>query len=210
MLAAAARAHRLFISGALRGRADLGLPAQGTLYLLSPDEPGFWAHFTATPEYQDGAADPMDRWSARVIGALAEALGGRAYLPSDGPPYAPFYQWALASGDAFVSPVTLLVHRRMGLWASYRGAIWLPEEPDLAPPAPSPCEGCAEPCASACPSAALTKSGYDVPRCHEFLNQVAGKTCLFSGCGTRAACPVSQSYGRLEEQSAWHMRHFHQ
>ena len=206
---AAARESRLFISGALHGRADLGLPEGGTLLLLSPDEPNFWSHVTAQPEFRDGAPDPLDRWSARVIGALAERFAGRAYLPSDGPPYPPFFQWALASNRAFASPVTLLVHDRMGLWASYRGAVWLPETLPLPAPAPSPCAQCAAPCAGACPSEALTKSGYNLPRCHDFLNQVAGKTCLFSGCLVRAACPLSQTYGRLEKQSAWHMRQFH-
>src|SRR5579871_3567417 len=34
-----------------------------------------WGTFTASPENRDGAADPLDRWSRRVIDALAHAHG---------------------------------------------------------------------------------------------------------------------------------------
>ena len=30
-----------------------------------------WAAFSASPEAQDGAADPLDRWSRRVVDGLA-------------------------------------------------------------------------------------------------------------------------------------------
>ena len=46
-----------------------------TLILLSPDEPGFWPAFTASEEYRDGAPDPMDRWSRRIIGSWADQIG---------------------------------------------------------------------------------------------------------------------------------------
>ena len=32
--------------------------------------------------------------------------------------------------------------------------------------------------------------------------------CMSKGCAVRRACPVSQSYGRMEDQSAFHMRAF--
>ena len=57
-----------------------------TLFLLGPLEPGFWPYFLASPEYLDGAPDPMDRWSARVIGAMADDLGGEAFFPFGPPP----------------------------------------------------------------------------------------------------------------------------
>ena len=80
----------------------------GSVLLLGPREPGFWPAFTASPEYADGNPDPIDRWSKRVIGALARRWQGRAVFPSDGPPYPPFIRWALASGRVWQSPAGLL------------------------------------------------------------------------------------------------------
>ncbi|MFD2172739.1 ferredoxin [Rhodobacter lacus] len=180
-----------------------------TVLLLAPDEPGFWPHVTAQPEFADGAKDPLDRWSKRVIGALAAAHGGRAIFPSDGPPYPPVFRWALASGEAFSAPVGMMVHVRMGLMASLRGALALPGALPLPDPAPHPCTECAAPCRTACPVAALGPEGYNTAACHAFLNTAEGANCLSGGCLARRACPLSKSYGRLAEQSAWHMRQFH-
>ena len=76
----------------------------GTLILFGTAQ-AFWPVFTNSPEHHDGAPDPVDRWSGRVIGALAAELGGSAYFPFGGPPYTPFINWALASGRFFTSPV---------------------------------------------------------------------------------------------------------
>jgi len=120
---AAAEANALFVSGMFHPTPDDDLPGVGTLVLLSPAEPGFWAHVTASAEFRDGMKDPLDRWSRRVIGRLAHDFGGAALFPFGGPPYAPFYDWALRSGRAWASPVSLLVHETMGLFASYRGVF---------------------------------------------------------------------------------------
>lgn len=211
-VAAAALPHRLGVFGAFHLSPEDGLPeAFRTLVLLGSEEPGFWPHLTRQPEWQDGSPDPIDRWSRRVIGGMACDLGGKAYFPFGGPPYRPFYQWALKSGRAWVSPVTLLVHDRAGLLVSYRGAVALRERIELPPPpSTSPCDSCAaKPCLTACPPRAMTADGYDVPACHTFLDSASGADCLSSGCAARRACPVSQAYGRLPEQSAYHMRLFH-
>lgn len=210
-IASAAAAHRLAVFGAFHARDEDGAPqGTGTIVMLGPEEPGFWAHLTAQPEWQDGAADPVDRWSGRAVGALAASCGGTAVFPFGGPPYHPFYAWALRTGRAWPSPVALLVHDTAGLMVSYRGAIALPGRLDLPPPPQSPCDDCAgRPCLTACPAAALTGAGYDLPSCHAFLDTAAGGDCLSSGCAVRRACPVSQAYGRLPAQSAYHMRLFH-
>ncbi|WP_412174962.1 ferredoxin [Albidovulum sediminicola] len=210
-IAALARPHFLAVFGALHPGNEDGAPAgTGTLVLLGPAEPGFWPHLTSGPEWQDGAPDPVDRWSKRVIGQLAEALGGQPLFPSDGPPYPPFFRWALGSGRAWASPVRILVHDLAGLWVSYRGAIALPQRLALPDPPESPCTRCAaKPCLTACPVAALTGADYNLAACHAFLDRSEGHACLSSGCAVRRACPVSQAYGRLSEQSAYHMRQFH-
>ena len=179
-----------------------------TLVLLGPDEPAFWPVFTQSPEYLDQEENAMDRWSARIIGSLATTAGATAFYPFGGPPYHPFIAWALQSGRAWQSPVGLLVHDTSGLFVSYRGALLVPKRLELPPTGSSPCENCAEkPCLSACPAAALTKDGYDVPKCHAYLDST-GTECLSSGCIVRRACPIGQN-NRLPSQSAFHMRAFH-
>lgn len=183
---------------------------EGMAVLLAPDGVRFWPVLTASPEWQDGMRDPVDRWSARVIAIVAEAWGGRVVLPSDGPPFAPFQRWAVESGRAWVSPVGMLIHDAMGLWASFRGAVLL-EHPCPAPPErPSPCETCPDqPCRSACPAGAMGQGSYDLAACHAWLDSVEGADCMTDGCLVRRACPAGRGYGRLPKQSAYHMRQFH-
>lgn len=180
-----------------------------TILLLGPQEPGFWAIFTASAEYADGQADPLDRWSRRVIRELARAWGGRAVLPSEGPPWPPFTRWARESGQIHVSPVGLLVRAGTGLWLSFRGAVVLPGARPLPSPEPSPCDACARPCLVACPAGALGAEGYDTDACHAWLDTPAGEDCLQKGCAVRRACPAGSGHGRLDAQSAFHMRAFH-
>ena len=188
---------------------EAGLPpGTRTLLLIGPAEPGFWAHLTRQPEW-DGTPDPVDRWSRRVIGRLACDLGAKALFPFGGPPYHPFYRWALRSGQVWDSPVRLLVQSRQGLMVSFRGALALKEPVALPAPAPRPCDTCPAPCLAACPVGALSREGYDLPACHGFLDRPEGNACMTGGCMVRRACPLSQSYARLPEQSAYHMRQFH-
>jgi hypothetical protein len=203
-----AREAGLDIFGGFHPAADELAGAQ-TLLLLGPHEPGFWAWLTAAPEWQDGAPDPVDRWSARVVATLAADTGGAALFPFTGPPWHPFYAWALRTGRAWPSPVRLLVHDLAGLWVSFRGALALPYPVDLPAPAGNPCTTCPAPCLTACPAGALTGDGYDVSACHAYLDTSAGMDCISRGCAVRRACPVGQAYGRVEEQSAYHMRRFH-
>jgi len=204
-----AQSHALSVAGGVQ-KADAPLPeGVETLILLSPDGPGFWHHFQQSAEYRDGRPDPMDRWSIRVIDQLAAALDAQALYPFGVTPPYPFYRWALASGRVWASPVQWLIHDTAGLWLSFRGALGFSTRLDLPQAGQSPCEGCARPCITACPVGALTDAGYDVPACHAYLDTSDGGRCLSHGCAVRAACPVSKSYGRTPDQSAFHMRHFH-
>lgn len=207
-LAAAANDQSLEVYGLCHTLAEDNLD-DGTLALLGPREPGFWAHVQAAPEFQDGHADPMDRWSTRVITDLAQDLGGEPLFPF-GVPARPFVRWALRSGRAWSSPVSLLVHDRAGLLVSYRGAILFPGYLPLPEPSTCPCDTCGDrPCLSACPVAALTAEGYNVTACRAFLDQPGDAACMTGGCQVRRACPVSRSYPRDPAQSAFHMAAFH-
>ncbi|MDF0602580.1 ferredoxin [Psychromarinibacter sp. C21-152] len=210
-LAARLAADRLEVFGGFHPGPQDDLPdGTGTLLLLGPREPRFWPHVTAAPEFADGRPDPLDRWSARVITAIAEDTDAKPLFPFGGPPYHPFVAWALRSGRAWQSPVGLLVHDRAGLMVSYRGALALPERLNLPPAPPCPCETCHDqPCRAACPAAALGPAGYDLDACRRFLDTGAGRECMEAGCMVRRICPVSRGYGRRTAQSAFHMRAFH-
>jgi hypothetical protein len=205
-----AERRHLTILGGFHPEPDDNVPADcRTLLMLGPNEPGFWPAFTAEPEWQDGAPDPMDRWSGRVIGQWAQQLDATPLFPFGGPSYLPFFFWAQRTGRLHVSPIMLLVHDTAGLLVSFRGALALPERIDLPAPAPSPCIRCGDqPCRDACPVDAFDGTGYDVPRCKSYLGTEAGDPCMTAGCAARLACPVSRSYPRLPVQSAYHMTIF--
>lgn len=204
----AAGLHLEVLGGFAPAPGEPGLPAgTRTLLLLGPREPGFWAHLTAQPEW--GGPDAVDRWSRRVIGGLACDLRAKALFPFGGPPFHPFYQWALRTGRIWDSPVRLLVHGHQGLMVSFRGALALTQAVPVPGLETAPCKACAKPCLTACPAGALGAQGYDLPGCHAYLDSTAGADCLNRGCAVRRACPLSQAYARMPEHSAYHMRQFH-
>jgi epoxyqueuosine reductase len=203
-LATAAAPFGLMTMGALH---DAGR----TLILLGTDS-GFWDVFTTSPEATDGQADPINRYSERVLANLATQIGADdvAY-PFGGPPYTPFIAWAKATGEAFDSPTGMLVHIKAGMMISYRGAVVF--DGLLGLPATThanPCDTCAaRPCEAACPVGALSKDHfYDVPACKSYLATDAGQSCMTQGCAVRLACPVSQQFARPTAQSAYHMTQF--
>lgn len=208
-IAAAAGEVGLCPRGALRLDNDPEW-GTGTVVLIGPDEPGFWAGFAAAPEYADGAADPLDRWSKRVLTGLAADFDARVVFPSDGPPYPPFLRWAVDSGQSWLAPPGLLVHAKAGLLISFRGALILRDHLELPPASTSPCDSCADrPCATACPVGALgSGAAYDVPLCAEHVRSKAGRLCREQGCRVRQACPVSAGLQRLAAQSGFHMSAF--
>lgn len=212
LLTRAAAGHGLLLMGAFHpARSPAGGLDSGTLVLLGTGA-DFWPLFTTAPEYRDGLSDPVNTWSLRVIGGLADQFQATPHFPFGGPPYAPFITWALASGRAFSSPTGMLVHDTVGMMISYRGALWFEAELVLPAERPeSPCNSCKDqPCTLACPVAALSADQpYDVSACHGWLDTDGGQDCMSLGCAARRACPVSQSFGRDPAQSSLHMKAFH-
>lgn len=201
----------LIVMGAQHPRVSEAKQLDGGTLILLGTATEFWPVLTASAEWSDGRKDPVDRWSTRVVGQMAAAMGATPYYPFGGPPYSPFIDWALKSGRTFQSPVGALVHDTVGMLISYRGALHFAEEfpiPEAA--SASPCITCPAPCATACPVGALnTHSFYDVAACHSHLDTPQGHTCMTGGCLARLACPLSTGAGRDPEQSAHHMKAFH-
>ncbi len=170
-----------------------------------------WGAFAASPEAHDGLDDPLDRFSRRVIGALADDLGALALFPFGGPPYWPFQQWARRAEPVHPSPIGLLIHPRYGLWHSYRGALGFASALEIPTheTSPSPCDSCAErPCLSACPVCAFSARGYDVAACAAHLRSVGGADCTGAWCLARRACPVGAEHAYGREQANFTMRAF--
>ena len=213
LLESAVQAHGLEIHGALHPRRTPVTGLDGGTLILLGTAGAFWPVFIASAEGRDSDPDPVDRWSSRVIGALAQKFSATAHFPFTGPPYAPFINWALASGRAFTSPSQMMVHDQVGLMISFRGALHFDTEFDI--PAPrldrSPCESCSEKtCLSACPVGAFVDGGpYHQVACHSYLDSSAGTVCMDRGCQARRACPLSCGANRDFSQSLHYMRYFH-
>jgi len=182
-----------------------------TIALVGLGERRGWAAFSASPEAEDGAADPLDRWSRRVVDGLAAELGARALYPFDGPPHWPFQRWGRRAEPMHVSPLGLLIHQSDGLWRGYRGALAFAERLAVPPvrAAKSSCEICfARPCLAACPVGAFTGAGYDVAVCAAHLSDPAGRGCMERGCLARRACPVGAERVQEPREAALHMQAF--
>lgn len=183
----------------------------GTLVLLGFAGREGWPAFAASPEAADGKPNPLDRFSRRVIGALAEAVGGAALFPFGGPPWLPFQRWARRAEPLFPSPLGLLIHPEWGLWHSFRGAVALRERLDLSPlpAAEHPCEACVgRPCLNACPVGAFTPAGYDVAACAAHIAAPEGADCMERGCAARLACPVGAAHRYPPDAASFFMRAF--
>ena len=210
LLRARAEAAGLALRGAFHPDAADGIAA-GTLVLLGFAGGIGWPAFAGSAEAADGAPDPLDRWSRRVVDALAARMGGVALYPFGGPPWHPFQRWATRAEPVHPSPLGILIHPAWGLWHSYRGAIALRERIALPPPDrhASPCATCADrPCLSACPVGAFSATGYDVDACASHIAAPEGTACMGAGCLARRACPVGAAYRHDAARAGFHMRAF--
>jgi hypothetical protein len=170
-----------------------------------------WDAFAASPEASDGLADPLDRWSRRVMEGLAAELGGKALFPFGGPPFLPFQRWAQHAEPVHASPIGLLIHPHYGLWHSYRGALGFPQALNAPEPAPvpSPCETCTGRwCLNTCPVGAFSDGGYGVAACADHLRSAAGVDCMEAGCRARRACPVGAEHAYGPAQTKFFMAAF--
>ena len=209
--------HGLHLRGGFHPAADDGVPpmADGqpsaTLILIGNVGTSLWPAFSGSAESGDGAPDPLNRWTQRVIGAIARAVGAEPLFPFGGPPYLPFQRWAMRAEAVAPSPLGILIHPDYGLWHAYRGALAFAER--LALPArverPRPCDSCPDrPCLSACPVGAFSERGYDVPTCIGHIGGPGGGACMADGCLARRACPVGPAHGYGAAQARFHMAAF--
>ncbi|WP_420406203.1 ferredoxin [Nisaea sp.] len=182
--------------------------AVATLLLVGHVGSAIWPAFRAA---RTEGPDPLDRWSRSVLEKVGDAFGGRPVMPSDGPPYWPFQQWAMRAEPVFPSPLGILIHPLYGLWHGYRGALLFAERLELpeSADASSPCDRCRDrPCLSACPVGAFNGAAYDVSACRAHLRTEAGAACLGGSCLARRACPVGAPYVYRDDHARFHMAAF--
>ena len=212
--------HGLFVMACLAaesadGVVEAGVSSLPTLVLIGHAGSSLWPYFIASPEYRDGLAEPLDRWSRRIGDDIARRFGGRAVYPFDGPPFHPFQRWAMRAHGLRPSPLGVLIHPRYGPWHAYRFALFLPDgHADAGPGAARQsgpdagfvtCDTCAAPCLAACPAGAIHRDGMDFVACLDHLNGDVSHPCVQSGCGAREACPVGDGYRYVPLHARFHM-----
>ena len=207
---AALAAHGLAVVGGFHPDPEDGAPeGTGTLMLIGSDGAAMWRGFSASPEAGDGAPDPLDRWSRRVLGQVSAEVGATALYPFGGPPYQPFQRWAARGEGAHPSPVGMQVSAARGLWISYRGALAFNDRLPLRDvDRTNPCARCPAPCLSACPVDAFKGGRYDVPRCVAHITAPKGADCRARGCRVRHACPAGAGEVPPQAQCGFHMEAF--
>ena len=213
----ALRACGLHARGGFRPRPEDGVPVlpggepSAALVMVGNAGPGTWRELARSPEHADGAAHALDRWSSRIVTAIADRFAAHALFPFGGPPHHPFQRWAMRADDVHQSPIGPLIHAEFGLWHAYRGALSFSRSMELpaARRSASPCDACdARPCLVTCPVGAFGPLGYDVPACVGHIGSDAGSTCLEGGCLARSACPVGTGYRYDPAQAEFHMTAF--
>ena len=172
--------------------------------------PAFFDRFAhESPEAHDGAPNPLDRFTARVVNAtVADALAPLAvthstYFPfTTSEPLIPFQRLGRAAGLGGPGPLGLQIHPVFGPWWAYRALVVVDCE---LPPAPAPgdsCAGCDAPCVAACPAGAVAIAGFDVPACH--ARRLLVDACRLS-CAARIACVRGPEHRYSDGQLAFHM-----
>jgi hypothetical protein len=200
-----------------------GVGEPGTVILLGFTGSDQWSVFQDSTEARDGLPHPLDRWSRRVIGALASEFGAADFYPTGSPsPPLPFQRLAQRCEPVYPSPIGLLIHETYGLWHAYRGGLCLqerialpsspPKPPTPSSPSPrqgSPCERCQDrPCLSACPVSAFKNGSFDLDACVSHVMSAAGADCRDKGCLARRACPVGPEFRYAPAQARFHMSAF--
>lgn len=208
--------HGLIVRGAINFLdSDAAPPARGSaparsVLLIGNAGAGYWPIFEAWRAQQaDAIANPLDAWCRAVIGAVADATGGRAVSPSDRP-YLPFQQWAMRAEGIRPSPLGVLIHPVYGPWHAYRGALLFDKELPLAPHEVSHvCDLCVgKACKKACPVDAHAGDAFAYQDCLAHVRSDAGDPCRATGCLDRNACPVGVHYRYPAHVQAFHMAAF--
>ena len=162
-----------------------------------------------SPEAADGRANPLDRFTARVVGELTAAalmpiaVGHTVFFPFAGhAPLIPFQRLGRAAGLGGPGPLGLQVHPVYGPWWAYRALVVVDRDLASATAPGDGCAGCPAPCVAACPAGAVARAGFAVAACH--ARRLSAEPCRLS-CAARLACIRGPEHRYSERQLAFHM-----
>ena len=195
------------VAGPLR-LGDL-LPGAGGALLVGSGGRAFFDRFVRESEASDGAPDPLDRYTARVVldavGAGLAPLGAHhaVHFPFGTRPVIPFQRLGRRAGLGGPGPLGLQIHPRFGPWWAYRALIVLDRALPAADPPGDGCAGCDAPCVGACPAGAVARAGFAVTACH--ARRLTAEPCRLS-CAARIACIRGPEHRYRDEELAFHMR----
>jgi epoxyqueuosine reductase len=190
-------------------RLEQLLPAAAGALIVGSGGRPFFDLFAGAPEAGDGAADPLDRYTARVIGQVAHqvlaplAVAHAVHFPFGARPLIPFQRLGRAAGLGGPGPLGLQIHPRFGPWWAYRALVVVDRPPPPAAPPGDGCAGCDAPCVAACPARAVARAGFDVAACH--ARRLAAEPCRLS-CAARIACVRGPEHRYRDAELAFHMR----
>ena len=175
-----------------------------------------WTAFSGSAEFKDGLIDPLNRWTERVVGAIAEQYHCRAFYPF-GEPFWPFQRLAQRAMGIRPSPLGILIHPEFGLWHAFRAVLITDSASELVdevrklikfpPKLIHPCDSCVDkPCLSACPVGAFSGEALDLEACFRHIDSNQDPHCMTLGCRARDACPVGVQYRNTDAQVQFHMK----
>ncbi len=206
----------LIVRGGFAVEGDPAIPAlkdggkANSLLMIGNAGVQMWRNFIRAEEYRDGQANPMDRWTRRMIGQVAERTGATALYPFEGPPFMPFQRWAARCEFQSASPLGIMIHPDYGLWHALRGALLfdrLIEGIAANSGGETACDLCNDqPCLRTCPVDAYSEAGLNVQNCVAHLN--SNPDCLASGCQARNACPQGLSFQYDTAEHLFHLEAF--
>jgi hypothetical protein len=175
-------------------RAAGVLPGARSALVAASGGRALWSAFRSSPEF-GRPADPVDSYTRRVTGALADAL------TREGHPSAALLAFE-RRGGSYADFVALGRAAGMSIRAVLLTALDLPETPPL--PEFDPCAGCPAPCAEACPGGAPAPAGFDLARCDTTRRREP--RCELD-CAARRACVLGPDHAYADEALAHHMAH---
>ena len=170
-----------------------------------------WNAFKSSNFFDDGNADPMNRWTQAMLSPVADKHRCEVRYPF-GEKLWPFQKWTAAAMGIRPSPIGLFIHPNYGLWVALRGALVFSYDFEIPNPEPAehPCETCSDkPCLVSCPVSAFSSDGFDVASCRKFVSSTEGENCQYNGCLARLSCPVGQEFAYDSDQQAFHMAAFY-
>ena len=189
-------------------------PQAQSIIVIGNGGGAFWQSFK---QHSQGDLDwmsrenPLDNFTRVVIerdvAPLLINIGHKIIYPflSGSGPTLNFMEAAKAAGLSGPSIIGVVVHPTYGPWIAFRAAILINAILD-APGVGfgfNPCPSCsARTCISACPAAAVTHSGWDIPKC--LTHRVEVEADCASRCHARAGCVLGPEHRYPDDELAYH------